>query len=737
MRATEARPAPRTQTHAAHCGPFAIASLCVVALTAFVGSSAPVAGAAEPCPNEVIREQQHAAFLPDCRAYELVSPGARKGIDAFSYKGIQIAPNGEKVAYRAINAFGDASHAMANLDALGYAATRQPDGRWNSTFVSDPPVPPNAMQSGPFEFAAGLAGASQDLSLFFTETTYGSSNVGFQSGVYAHAWGSACAHWVAPQSQFVGSASNGSQALFSTSQPFAPITCAPEPCTPPVPLANARLLYQQGAGSFSLVNVDDTGNLLSRGGALLADRTGATNSGGALVSARHAVSIDGSKVFFRSQRPQDNPSTSSNAARQLYVRIDGDQTLLVSAPDPAIQPPPAAAQVLFAGASADGERAYFVTAAKLTQDASGAGPFLYQWDLTGPGGAASLKLVAGNSHPVGTSYSGSDADGSFNFAGANVIVASDGSRAYYYSPDEGGSVYLYDAASGDTILVADNTGLVQLAGSFTGNGRTGADITPDGAHLAFISTSGFSDGRTGRQIYVFDAATQQVDRISRGPAEPNGSFYNEFYSHAHSGAQTFPLGGNGGALDPNFISDDGRYVFFASDAPLVATDVNGVRDVYRWSRGEGVALISSGSAPEQSVLLGASPDGADVFFMTGNDLVAEDGDDWRDIYDARIDGGAENGRVGTGCREDSCQGPLAGSIEGMRPASASFEGVSHAGSRRRPRRPHPMHCKRRANHKIRDRGKRGGHGARNLGIHRPGKDGACNAHSGSDRGGRQ
>jgi hypothetical protein len=104
------------------------------------------------------------------------------------------------------------------------------------------------------------------------------------------------------------------------------------------------------------------------------------------------------------------------------------------------------------------------------------------------------------------------------------------------------------------------------------------------------------------------------------------------------------------------MSDDGRYVFFDTPAALVAQDTNEQRDVYRWHDGE-VALLSTGTSPAPSELVGSDATGSNAFFVTTQRLVQQDGDSVYDIYDARIDGGFPAAVEAPPCSGDSCQGP--------------------------------------------------------------------------------
>lgn len=94
---------------------------------------------------------------------------------------------------------------------------------------------------------------------------------------------------------------------------------------------------------------------------------------------------------------------------------------------------------------------------------------------------------------------------------------------------------------------------------------TSPDITPDGRFIAFASSANnLVPGDTGQQdVFVFDRTTGALERVSL----------------AANGAQT-----NGDSFTPK-ISDDGRYVVYASNATnLGAVDVNNRTDVYLYDR---------------------------------------------------------------------------------------------------------------------------------------------------------
>jgi hypothetical protein len=120
-------------------------------------------------------------------------------------------------------------------------------------------------------------------------------------------------------------------------------------------------------------------------------------------------------------------------------------------------------------------------------------------------------------------------------------------------------------------------------------------------------------------------------------------------------------------VDGLALTDDGR-VFFNSGEGLVDRDLNNKEDAYEWEpAGIGgcappagcLELISAGTSPTPSSLLGASADGIDAHFFTRDKLVAEDGNGSSvKIYDARAFGGFPFVPNPVPCKaSDECHGP--------------------------------------------------------------------------------
>jgi hypothetical protein len=188
------------------------------------------------------------------------------------------------------------------------------------------------------------------------------------------------------------------------------------------------------------------------------------------ASAYNAVSNDGTTVYFTAL----HGACSTPTVNELYARIDGAQTTAIS--EPAMTPQREAecsglcredeseqgghvrSPALFEGASEDGSRVFFTTTQPLLNSDENASRDLYEAEV-GPSGIKKLVQV-------------SRGDG-VKPAAANVVsvarISADGSRVYYVAkgiltttPNSNGEIaeneaynlYVYDLASGGTSFVA-------------------------------------------------------------------------------------------------------------------------------------------------------------------------------------------------------------------------------------------------------------------------------------------
>jgi hypothetical protein len=200
-------------------------------------------------------------------------------------------------------------------------------------------------------------------------------------------------------------------------------------------------------------------------------------------------------------------------------------------------------------------------------------------------------------------------------------------------------------------------------------------VSFDGSVLLFQSRADL-DGRAPGgvpQIYRYDSAGNRLHCISCAPAgvaEVGGAKLQAF---AFGEDTRIPLS----ALNfiPN-LTPDGRRAFFESPEALVSRDSDEVTDVYEWEA-EGVGscartggcvyLISSGHSARENFLYGVSRSGDDVFFIT-EDILVDGDNDTSSIYDARVNGGFAS-QPGAGCSGEECRSPLASAPPFAQPAT--------------------------------------------------------------------
>lgn len=142
-------------------------------------STLPVGGAAKPCPNEAFRTGP-GANLPDCRAYELVSPLDKEGGDivtpaeatiyAFGFvPGLldQATPSGDGLTFTSYRGFAGAESVPLFSQ---YIARRDPSTGWSTRSVNAPRQGPSTLALSVLETL--IHGFSEDLcSHWFTQDT--------------------------------------------------------------------------------------------------------------------------------------------------------------------------------------------------------------------------------------------------------------------------------------------------------------------------------------------------------------------------------------------------------------------------------------------------------------------------------------------------------------------------------------------------------------------------------------
>ncbi len=646
---------------------------------------------ADTCSNAAIRAVQHATTLPDCRAYEQVAPPDRGGAPIFGGNEAewQAAADGSAIAYTSSGGFAD--EVTGGALAFAYIGSRGPDG-WSSHSLL-PPQAPDFILPFPhmLDFSPDLSGG------ILADGTGG--NGGGELGQ--------------DDPPIVPGEPPHNSNLFlrdNSTNSYQLIDVTPPGATP----AGAELM--QGSSDLSHVAFDEVAKLTSdapapEGHFLLYDWSqgvvhllGVFPNGTpipvdsrATVPAggfdRHAVSADGSRIYFQ----------TGGAVENLYLRLDDASTVQVDASQGA---GPGGGGI-FAVASSDGSQAYFRDDAErgLTSDTvAGSGLNLYRYDANS-GGLVDITPAA---HAEVVGVLGASEDGDYVYYVANGVLAPGASLGNCVigggSPSETCNLYVSHGGVTTFIGALNGTDYSDWTSFGASNQDDTAVVSPDGRYLAFQSLNsltgyenvtanggtcesggGFADGHC-REVFLYHAAAGPAGSLNCASCNPNGG--------APAGASLLAIPEGAGALFnqitsymPRYLSDSGRLFFNSRDA-LVPQDVNGQWDVYEYepagagSCGEGqgcISLISSGTSPSASLFIDASVTGDDVFFRTSDQLVAQDGDQSTDLYDAKVDGGlaAQNETAPVACAGEACRPPAAGQPADQITGSSGLTGAGN------------------------------------------------------------
>jgi hypothetical protein len=389
------------------------------------------------------------------------------------------------------------------------------------------------------------------------------------------------------------------------------------------------------------------------------------------ADARHAISNDGSRVFWTGE---DNTLYMRDMVKHETIQIGGSE---LGGPG----------EGGFQLASSDGSRVFYTELGSL-----------YECEVVEEAG----RLVCGPSGEA--TRLGEAPEGTGSVIGSSV----DGSYVYWVSAKHdlyedrlvGGEwrLRMIAALSGE-----DGPDWAVNGGELT---HLTARVSPDGRWLAFMSDrqlTGYDNldansGKPDEEVFLYDAESGRLACASCDPtgARPVGADsqsanvslvdeydYQGWNGQEGAGSSTWLSADLPGWVafekstatvsryQPRYLSDAGRLYFNSYDA-LVPKDTNENWDVYEYEP-EGVpagaehactssstsgsvvykpahsfevqgvqgeegagclGLISSGESGQESDLLDASESGGDVFFMTTAKLAPQDSDQAYDVYDA-------------------------------------------------------------------------------------------------------
>lgn len=619
------------------------------------------------CSNAALR-MGFSSSLPDCRAFELVSPEQTHGAPLSpAIIGAETAPiptdlvsaTGSSVLLANRLGYGPLPGMPGNGWSNVYEAKREAAG-WISTSIS----PTGAESPGP---RAGGVSADHGYGFWLVEaagTLAPGTYLRHPDGTFSLIGEGEIADDLNARGLQISV--NGSHVFFSSKVQL--LADAPQ--------SGTTAIYDRGPSGLTLASLLPEGVIPQPGENAI--YLGSSSDGSAVV-----FSI-GSAIYLR----QNNATTLIANGNPTYsgMSTDGSRVFYLKNGNPFRYESLGTVQIASGGGvqpvnvSADGSHFYFVSEKKLTGDAKAGDINLYDW--SGEGGTS--------------------------FIGALDTADVSGSGFKEISPERKFSLtsWLSNLNPGPTVGPANDP----------------SRSTPDGSALTFESHAKLTKyqnrnpldpGEPLVEIYRYDSQDKTLICVSCSPvgAAPTSN------ARLQTSTQNAPLKALQMARN---MSDDGSRIFFETGDALTPADTDeGVYDVYEWEAfGKGsctqlpgcIYLITSGhSAPSiegtrTNYFYGASPDGSDAFVLANDQLAPEAaGNGEIALFDARVEGGFPSSERAS-CEGEDCQGEPSRAPDIRNPATLRG-GSAKSGTKKKKSRcagkrhgSHlRKHCKRRSN----------------------------------------
>jgi len=579
------------------------------------------------CPNDALRTG-FSALLPDCRAYELVTPpdtNARSpmGLGRFGtyFASRQASPAGGRVSFLIEGGLLPGSEGTGSLGGDPYLATRGENG-WSSALAGPSGTEVEAL-------LPGSSSPDQGYSLWSSLFTSGQENyVRYPDGKSVLVGRGSLASDSQAEGRLISE--NGSHIVFSTTSSLGHTPVRLEENAPP---DGTRAVYDRTA--------DEVTHVVSL---LPGDVTPAAGQNAEYQGA----SLDGKGVAF-------------TIGKKLYLRFDDEETFEIGE------------GLTFAGIAEGGARIFYVKGGDLfafDAESEETIEFTKSGDVTpvnvaSDGTAAyfvSPSVLTGEENPNGdTAQPGQE----------NLYRSQEGAISFV------GTVTKRDVEGENTgVEVVGGLGLWTItvgASEFGAPGRLAADpsrATPDGNSLLFESRANLAgyDPQGHAEVYRYDSVDDELDCLSCDPTLAPAVGEAGLQSISPERFKPEPLTSYGVVAN---LRADGQRAFFQSTEALVPGDTDELQDVYEWeaqgvgsctSAGGCVYLISSGHSDRIDYLYAVSDNGDNAFFRTSDLLLGVDTEHTPSIYDARVGGGFAEEEPpicqGEGCRPSLTPPPL-------------------------------------------------------------------------------
>ena len=648
----------------------------------FTTNPAPSTATTGSCPNEQLRaEQPFGLTLPDCRAYEMVSPVVTGGQDATSpsvSSRPRAAVSGAAITYASRGSFEEPAGASVENQ---YLSRREPEqDRWSTRAITPLHDPAKGESSASYEataftpeLTAGIAATNDSLTGPGAAGEFRLYRADLESGAYQFVAGE-------ENTYPVGASSDLSHVVFGT----------------------AGEISEWANGVVMPVNVMNDGVQPTASVGAVPPRPGQED-------VWHAVSSDGSRVYFSTPASEEEPGPS-----HLYLRVNAEQKQSEMKGEECLEPALActieigAGGARYWGASADGSKVFYTE-----------GEDLYEYSLP-------LGQVTGGQRTAITT--GGEVQGVVQVSeeGSHVYFVADGALAARASKQQcraetgteqtgaepkqdnlGCNLYLYH--DGVTTFIATLAAGDEPVWEYGTTGESGpainaAVVSPSGSYLAFLSEKsltgydnqpapganctrekdnfgGSHENETGvcNELYLYDAGSGGAGSLTCASCNPTGA-------RPAGPASLGPLADSHAFAQyrARNLLEDGTLFFDSFDA-LVPHASDGRQNVYEYEGGV-VHAISNVAGGYESAFMdtGGSQtdgeeDGANVFFASSDRLLPQDQSDNVVVWDARVDGGFPVTAAAPSCdNADSCKPPPSAQPPSFAPTgSATFNGLGN------------------------------------------------------------
>ncbi len=645
------------------------------------------------CPNDPFRGGA-SARLPDCRAYEMVSPVDKNNGDirvlGKNTNLEQSAEDGSMLTYSSYRSFGDPQGApIANQ----YLARRDPEAGWLSEAI-DPGFAPPGHVYLPADLVNPYKAFSSDLCRgWFVAATDPLLDPPRDFAGYRNLY----------RRDFCGEGADEALVPVKPTAEAARFESEPQGASDDGAAAIFQAQMETGGPWQAFYAKEGKMHLLCilpNGTPSAGNCSGGTSTDypftdlNLLTTAAGAISADGGKVYWT------NSGAAVRGSGKVYLRINpgaeqgaGEECEIEKACTVKVSETETSKASHFLAADPSGERALFKVSEGTKQGD------LYKFELGSGSTLIAAKVVGlvGASEDLSRIYFVSEEALTGPEANANGEVAQAG-KPNLYLDDEGVDTFIA------TLSKTDVTGRIPI-NTAREPVYHAARVTADGKVLAFVSTKSLTgydnadlaNGQANSEVYRYEAGAAGPACVSCNPsgARPRGRVVRGAITSIQflATAASIPMATSLLHI-PRALSADGERLFFNSYDALLPRDTNGKEDVYEWegggskeaceqlgaelyvaSSGGCLSLISSGESPQDSEFADANADGRDAFFITNASLLPQDPGLY-DVYDARVGGGFPQPTRIAPCEGEACQSPPEAPNDPT-PASASFKGAGN------------------------------------------------------------